>query len=362
MKMETWLDRLYVALWGVLLAQVLGPETLGSWMLALATAWLVSPWPPTTLTTRLVLGMISLSLTSVVVYLWPWAQERAILFYLVSGGLWSFRMLHALPIARRVRIGITLASLIGSAAVLIFSRSLLAALWTSGGVALVGLFPGFWLSRHNWGRLEIPRWRSLWISVVTTALQIQILYWLHAMKVPLPLIGSLAAALLTLEIVKVGLVTLTLRYDDALARFSPTRESFLETIRSLAVYGLLVMAPTVLVVYFGANVIVETLFGPAFGETILWLRLLIWGFAFSFFSVLGSRILQLKQTDDSIGRARLAQTGIEAFLAFYWIPTLGVEGACYARVLSEAAGFLIIAIHVNRVVPGLINPFRRTFG
>jgi len=75
---------------------------------------------------------------------------------------------------------------------------------------------------------------------------------------------------------------------------------------------------------------------------------------------MGARVLSAK--GKSTVTARLAGGILEACLDAYWIPLMGLEGACYGRVAGEALSFVLIAFKVYHRVPDLINPFRKMYG
>ena len=120
------------------------------------------------------------------------------------------------------------------------------------------------------------------------------------------------------------------------------------------------MPPTVLAVYFVTGPLVNAVLGAEFSASVAMIRVLIWGFGLSFLSLMGQRVLAAKNKK-TFG-LRLWAGLLEALLDWFWIPQMGLEGACYARVAGEALAFMLISWQVFKLVPGLINPFRKTYG
>ena len=156
---------------------------------------------------------------------------------------------------------------------------------------------------RRWARSRTISWITWGESLLMMVLQAQAILWVYARGLSESAIGELAAALFLLEFLKGGLVILALRFDAALTRFSQTRESFLETVRSMTAYSLLIMPPMVLAVFFVTGPLVNGILGSGFSGSVALIRLLIWGFGLSFLSLMGSRVLAAKHQTTCWARA-----------------------------------------------------------
>jgi O-antigen/teichoic acid export membrane protein len=360
MKISTWIDRLAGVILALAIARMLGPQALGEWTLVLLTVWILSPWPESTLTTRLGAGLLGLAGVAIVSWIWHGSWERHALLWAIALGMLAIRTVHALPTKWPWRMSAFAASFLAGLVTLAITKSVLAThtalAITAGVAAIVGC-----LRFHNsLGRFSTISWITWGESLVMMLLQAQAILWVYARGLSETAIGELAAAFFLLEFLKGGLVILTLRFDKALTHFSQTRESFLETVRSMTAYSLLVMPPMVLAVFFVTGPLVNTVLGSEFSESVPLIRLLIWGFGLSFLSLMGTRVLAAKHK--KVFAARIVAGLLEAALDWLWIPQMGLEGACYAHVAGEVLAFILIAFQVCHGVPDLINPFRKTYG
>ena len=360
MKITTWIDRLAGVILALAIAHILGPEALGEWTLILIAVWILSPWPEETLATRLGAGLLGLAGVAVVDWLWTGGWERHALLWIVAVGMFSVRIVHALPAPWRLRLAGSACSFLAGFIALGVTKSLLATSLALALTASLAALIGSILYRAKLGKFSPISLRIWTASLVMMVIQSQAMLWVYARGFPSASLGHLAAALFMLEFLKGGLVLVALRFDAVLTRFAQTRESFLETVRSITAYSFLIMPPTVILVYFVTAPLVNTLLGPAFADSIPLVRILIWGFGFSFLSLMGARVLAVKNI--SAFTARLAGGLLEAGLDAFWIPQMGLEGACYGRVAGEALSFILITLKVLRLVPDLVNPFRKTYG
>jgi O-antigen/teichoic acid export membrane protein len=360
MKISTWIDRLAGVVLALAIARVLGPQALGEWTLILLTVWVLSPWPEGSLTTRLGAGALGLAGVGIVAWVWPGGWERHALLWTVAAGMFSVRILHALPGNWRWRVVASGVSLIAGMVTLVITKSVFATTVTislmAGAAALVGSIR----YRASFGAFAPIDWRVGARSLLMMLMQAQPILWVYARGLSETAVGDLAAVLFLLEFLKGGLVLMALRFDAALARFSQTRESFLETVRSIAAYSLLIMPPIVLAVYFVTGPLINGILGAEFSASVALLRILIWGFGLSFLSIMGSRVLAAQNYSTFIARA--CGGVFEATLDWFWIPLMGLEGACYAHVAGEALSFMLIGLQMYRSIPDLVNPFRKTFG
>lgn len=360
MKISTWIDRLAGVVLALAIARVLGPDALGEWTLVLVTVWVLSPWPEGSLTTRLSAGLLGLAGVACVSWAWTAGWERHALLWTVAVGMFSIRIVHALPGHWRWRLMGSSFSFIIGLVTLLLTKSVLA---TSLAVALAACavaLIGSIRYRAALGAFAAISWRRWFESLIIMLIQAQVVLWAYARGLSETDIGELAAVLFIFECFKVGLVVIAVRFDVLLEKFAETRESFLETVRSMAAYALLFMPPFVLGAYFLAGPLVNWTLGPSFSTSVSLMRILIWGFGLSFLSLIGTRVLAVK--GHRTLTARVTAGAIEAGLDWFWIPMMGLEGACYARVIGEALFFLFISVQMVRDVPDLINPFRKTFG
>jgi|GEM_PF-2084543 len=360
MKITTWIDRLAGVLLALALARVLGPAALGEWTLILLTVWILSPWPAGSLLTRLGTGILGLAGIAAVSWLWPGGWERHALLWTLAVAMFSVRIIHALPTDWRWRLAGSLTSFVTGLITLILTKSVLATTLALALTAGAGALLGSIRYHRRLGVFTPISWQTWSASLVMMGIQSQAILWVYARGIAESDIGQLAAALFLLEFLKGGLVLMAIRFDTVLTRFSKTRESFLETVRSITVYSLLIMPPMVLAVFFLAGPLVNGVLGGAYAQSVPLIRLLVWAFALSFLNLMAARVLAAK--DKSAFIPRLCGGLLEAALDWFWIPMMGLEGACYARVAGETLSFILIATKVHNTVPDLINPFRNMYG
>jgi O-antigen/teichoic acid export membrane protein len=165
-----------------------------------------------------------------------------------------------------------------------------------------------------------------------------------------------------LDVLKVVPVLLVSAFFPALARFAGTRESFLETIRSLLTYSLLLMLVMVSAAFYAAPYIEIALYGSQFIEATPLLRALLGSFLAMFFNHIFSQVLIAKDREHQLVPAALVACGSNLAFSWVWIPRLGTMGACYALIASESIYLVLQGKLLIDAVPGLFNPFRRTFG
>jgi len=126
MKITTWIDRLAGVILALAIAHILGPEALGEWTLILIAVWILSPWPEETLATRLGAGLLGLAGVAVVDWLWTGGWERHALLWIVAVGMFSVRIVHALPAPWRLRLAGSACSFLAGFIALGVTKSLLA--------------------------------------------------------------------------------------------------------------------------------------------------------------------------------------------------------------------------------------------
>lgn len=360
MKIGTWIDRLAGATFALAVARWLGPEALGEWTLMLLAAWTLSPWPNKSFETRIASATLGVGAVLIVSWLWPWAGERRTILLALTFGILGVRAAHALPGDRRWPVGVSLAGFSASFVVLGVTRSILAATITLAAVNLFLVLVHRIYHHEEFRKPERLPWAAFVSPWASALIQSQIIFWGYALGLPPRSMGELAAALFLLEFMKGALALVTARTAGSLEHFAAQRESFLEAVRGAAAYAFLIMPPLVLGIYFGAVWLVVNILGGAFAGSVGALQLLVWAFALSFLSLMGERVLKSK------GRPtldlRLGAACVEAVLYYAWIPAMGVDGACYARVVGEGAAFCAIAWRIHHAVPGIINPFRKQIG
>lgn len=258
--------------------------------------------------------------------------------------------------------------------VLLRTKALEPVAGTMAAAALVSIFFGAFVVSKRFGGFPILFDSATFWRVVKSSAPVLgfIVFWtfydnqdiliLNQLKVPSKEIGLFWSATKVLDVLKVLPVVLVTIFLPELARFAQARESFIQTARRvlLATVGLiLLIVPAVWVL---APWIERVLYGPQFVEAAPLLRLLTPALGLAFFNVVCFQMLIAKDQENQIFPGAILACLSNLSFSFWWIPTYGAAGACYALVASEGLFFLFLFRHLLQAVPGLLNPFRKTFG
>lgn len=227
--------------------------------------------------------------------------------------------------------------------------------------ARFGAFPVLWdnptMSRLLKSSLPLLGFVIFWIFYDNQDILI-----LNYFKMPEHEIGYFWSATKVIDVLKVVPVLLSGVFFPSLARFAQTRESFMETVRQMLGWSIVVSAVIVAIAFVGAPMIERMLYGKQFEAAAPLLRLLLPAYALVFFNHMALQILIARDREkDIVPGAVIACLGNLA-ASFYWIPKYGTYGACFALVASEILFFFFLVRLVFRSVPDLMNPFRRTYG
>ncbi len=233
---------------------------------------------------------------------------------------------------------------------------------------------GLWILYNRFGHLGLGEDLESAKKLIKSSLPLLgfVVFWtfydnqdillLKHFRVPDQEIGLFWSATKVIDVMKVFPVLLAGAFFPSLARLAATRESFMKKTRALLFYSLLAIPVLVLGVYWIAPLLETLLYGPAFSKAVPLLRILLLAFAAIFLNGVLMQILIAKDYE-----MKLLAGALVAFLSnflFSWIfiPTQGTIGACYALVFSETLYLVFQGRLLVQAVPGILNPFRRTYG
>jgi O-antigen/teichoic acid export membrane protein len=175
-------------------------------------------------------------------------------------------------------------------------------------------------------------------------------------------IGLYWSASKIIDVLRVFPVLLMGAFFPTLARQAATRETYLQTSRTLLGYAALAIPAVVVSVYWAAPFLETLFYGPQFLGAAALLRLLLPAFAATFLNHICMQMLITKDLELKLLSASVVACISNFVLNWFLIPRYGPPGVCYSLIISE---WLFLSFQIRWIVeavPGLFNPFRRHFG
>jgi len=266
-----------------------------------------------------------------------------------------------------------LVALAGIAA-LYATRSLVPVAVAMGAASIASLLTGGFIVHHRFGVFPMRMDADIAKKLILSSLPLlgSVVFWtfydnqdillLHHFHIADRDIGQYYSASKIIDVLKVFPVLLTGAFFPALARFAAARESFIRTTRALLGYAIL-SAPFIFIgVYAMAPWLEKLLYGPEFVDAAESLRVLLFAFFPMFLNHICSQILITRDHEGRVLPGAMIACASNLVLSWMFIPAYGTFGVCYALVVSETLYLIFQAGLVLQAVPGLFNPFRRTYG
>jgi len=258
--------------------------------------------------------------------------------------------------------------------VLFVKPSLLAVTMSMAAASGVAIVMGTWILRSRFGEFGAAVDAEALRKLVRSSLPLlgftsfwmfydnQDILLLHHFQIANRDIGLYWSASKIIDVLRVFPVLLMGAFFPTLARLAATRESYLQTSRTLLGYAVLAIPAVVGSVYWAAPFLETLFYGPQFLEAAVLLRLLLPAFAATFLNHIFMQMLITKDLEMKLLSASLVACVSNFILNWFLIPRYGPPGVCYALIISE---WIFLSFQIRWIVvtvPGLFNPFRRRFG